>query len=58
MKLPDRIFVETWPESMNRETRVHFEQTGYGIDMATGKTSTIHVYERVKPRRKRKGKAR
>lgn len=52
-RLPKRIYVETWPERAERDTVVHFEQTGYGVDFATGATSTITVYVREpKPKRK------
>jgi hypothetical protein len=43
---PDRIYIERWPEEPERDDRIHYEQTGYGVDMHTGATSEIHVYLR------------
>lgn len=44
---PERLYLEVWPEECDRQTAVHLEQAGYGIDMATGASSTIHVYIRA-----------
>ncbi len=43
---PDRIYLERWPEELERDDQIHYEQTGYGVDMRSGVTSTIHVYVR------------
>lgn len=43
--LPAKLYVERWPEASNRDDRVFYEPTGYGIDEA-GRTSTITVYVR------------
>jgi len=58
-KLPEVLYLETWPEGCGRRDMIHFEQLGYGVDMATGATSTITRYERVtKARRLTKAKVR
>lgn len=61
-RAPKRIWLEIWPEGTRRPDQVHYEQTGYGVDMATGRSSRIVVYERLgtatngakKPARKRR----
>lgn len=57
-RLPERIYVERWPEVLDRDDRIYFEPTGYGVDWGTGATSTITVYVRevAKPAPKRRGK--
>lgn len=54
--LPPKLYVEVWPEESGRETLIHFERVGYGVDCVTGATSEIHVY-RLEPAKKRKRKA-
>lgn len=55
-RVPKTIYLERWPERLGRDDRVYYEQTGYGIDLATGEASRIHVYELVKPKKPRKRK--
>jgi phage I-like protein len=42
--LPSSIFVETKETEDGQEQLIHFQPVGYGVDMATGETSTIHEY--------------
>lgn len=51
---PKRIYLEVWSEESGNTDAVHYEKTGYGIDMATKTTSQIYVYERVPQKRKKK----
>jgi len=46
-KLPKRLYLERWPEGSENADTVHYDPTGYGIDMATKEQSRIYVYERV-----------
>ena len=46
-RAPKRIYLEVWPAGSLREDRVHYQQTGFGVDMMTGDTSRIVTYERV-----------
>lgn len=50
-RAPKRIYLEVWPEEADRSTTVHLSQTGYGVDLASGESSRIFVYERVPQRR-------
>lgn len=43
-ELPEKLYLERWPEETDREDAIHYEQTGYGVDMRTGATSEITVY--------------
>lgn len=40
---PNQIYLEQWPEEADREDRIFFEPTGYGLD-GKGNASTITVY--------------
>lgn len=42
---PNKIYVEVWPEECDRDDIIHYERTGYGIDM-DGNASEIIVYSR------------
>ena len=43
MTAPDQLYLEQWPEKVDRDDRVYYEPTGYGVD-GDGNTSTITVY--------------
>src|SRR5574342_78983 len=43
MTAPDNLYLEQWPEESDRNDKIHYEQTGYGLD-EFGRASTITVY--------------
>lgn len=43
MTAPDQLYLEQWPEESDRNDKIHYEQTGYGLD-EFGRASTITVY--------------
>lgn len=45
MTAPDNLYLEQWPEESDRNDKIHYEQTGYGLD-EFGRASTITVYVR------------
>lgn len=44
-KVPERIWLERWPEEADRDDTIFYEQAGYG-DNLRGHTSTVYVYVR------------
>lgn len=58
-RLPEKIYLERWPEDANREDTIHYEPVGYGI-APSGYSSRITVYvrERAKPKAKSKRRSR
>lgn len=55
---PKLIYLEFWPSGSGNTDTVHYGPIGYRIDLVSGATSQVYVYERVpagKLNAKRKG---